>query len=70
MLGLTFQNTARPVMFEKDVPKGVPTRIKLEDGNFVVWRKASDQPSFGILTDRCTHRAARLSTGKVVEDCI
>ena len=70
LLGLNFQHSARPILFERDVPKGVPARVKLQDGSSVVWRKASDPTSYGILPDRCTHRLARLSAGKVVQDCI
>ena len=40
-------------------------RVRALNEGFVVWRDADGQP--GVLTDRCAHRAAKLSVGRILD---
>lgn len=54
-----------PLLLSEDVKQGSPVGMKCLGENLVVWRDADGLP--GVLLDRCPHRAAKLSAGRVVE---
>jgi len=53
----------KPAFFESEL-KTRPRAIKLSDKDYVVWKCSGK--SYNVLVDRCAHRAAKLSTGMVV----
>eukprot|EP00891_Asterochloris_glomerata_P009043 jgi/Astpho2/9043/Aster-x1561 len=52
-----------PVAFAQDVPEGQPTRVEIFDEAYVVLRRPGKEPL--ALLDRCPHRAAALSQGRM-----
>jgi phenylpropionate dioxygenase-like ring-hydroxylating dioxygenase large terminal subunit len=56
-----------PVMPLDQLAQG-PQSFQLLDQPLVLWLTASGQPA--VLADRCCHRAALLSQGEIVNDCI
>jgi phenylpropionate dioxygenase-like ring-hydroxylating dioxygenase large terminal subunit len=51
-----------------DAPGTTPVALALLDEPLVLWRPASGPPV--LLTDRCPHRGAQLSLGRVVGDAL
>jgi nitrite reductase/ring-hydroxylating ferredoxin subunit len=57
----------RTIAFSSHVPPGKPVRVVCGDGDFVLFRDAS-----GVcraLRDRCAHRRAPLSGGRLTKEC-
>jgi phenylpropionate dioxygenase-like ring-hydroxylating dioxygenase large terminal subunit len=54
-----------PVVFSGDVPAGRPLAFSLHDEPFVLFRDGAGR--IACLEDRCPHRLARLSRGRVVD---
>lgn len=54
-----------PILLSEDVTRGSPVGINCLGESLVVWRDAEGHP--GVLFDRCPHRAAKLSAGRVLE---
>lgn len=54
-----------PVTFVQDLPKDRPYGFSLYDEPLVLFR--DEQGKLGCLTDRCSHRAARLSDGQIID---
>ncbi|HEY9876291.1 MAG TPA: Rieske 2Fe-2S domain-containing protein [Candidatus Obscuribacterales bacterium] len=54
-----------PVAFLKDLPKTHPYSFSLYNEPFVLFRNADGQ--LGCLSDRCPHRAAKLSDGQIID---
>jgi phenylpropionate dioxygenase-like ring-hydroxylating dioxygenase large terminal subunit len=59
--------TKRPIFFERELDSG-PKSIKQGVSRYVVWR--TGEGKYGCTPDVCTHRGAKLSTGRVVGGCI
>jgi len=57
-----------PIARSSAVTHGKPVGIKRFDRQFVLWRGGDGRVA--CLPDRCSHRAAVLSTGKIREGCI
>lgn len=53
-----------PVAFEEDLDPGAPTRVTIHGRGHVLFRC---EGAWRALPDRCPHRAARLSDGRVVD---
>lgn len=51
-----------------EIKKGKPVSKTIMEFPLVVWRKSNGEVN--VLTDRCLHRNAPLSEGKVVHDCV
>ncbi|HEU4340884.1 MAG TPA: Rieske 2Fe-2S domain-containing protein [Candidatus Binatia bacterium] len=54
-----------PILLSEDLTQGSPVAIHCLGESLVVWRDAEGHP--GVLFDRCPHRAAKLSAGRVLE---
>jgi phenylpropionate dioxygenase-like ring-hydroxylating dioxygenase large terminal subunit len=54
-----------PVTFVQDLPKDRPYSFSLYDEPLVLFRNQDGQ--LGCLTDRCSHRAAKLSDGQIID---
>lgn len=54
-----------PVTFLQDLPKDRPYSFSIYDEAFVLFR--NQKGKLGCLTDRCPHRAAKLSDGQIIE---
>ncbi len=54
-----------PVTFVQDLPSDRPYSFSLYDEPLVLFR--NQEGKLGCLTDRCPHRAARLSDGQIIE---
>jgi phenylpropionate dioxygenase-like ring-hydroxylating dioxygenase large terminal subunit len=54
-----------PILLAEDVTPGNPAAFNCLGESLVVWRDAEGRP--GVLFDRCPHRAAKLSAGRVLE---
>ncbi|HEY9741424.1 MAG TPA: Rieske 2Fe-2S domain-containing protein [Coleofasciculaceae cyanobacterium] len=54
-----------PVAFVQDLPKNRPYSFSLYDEPFVLFRNQDGKLS--CLTDRCPHRAAKLSDGQIID---
>ena len=54
-----------PITFVQDLPKNCPVSFSLYDEPLVLFRNQDGQ--LGCLTDRCPHRAARLSDGQIID---
>ena len=54
-----------PLSLSENVKQGSPAGLKCLGENLVVWRDADGRP--GVLVDRCPHRAAKLSAGRVLD---
>lgn len=57
----------RPIYFEKELING-PKSITQGTQKYVVWR--AGEGKYGCAPDACTHRGAKLSTGRIVGGCI
>lgn len=55
-----------PVAVEHDVPRDEPYAFKLFDSNLVLFEVAHGK--WSVLDDRCSHRLAPLSEGRIVRD--
>jgi len=56
----------KPVLFEKDI-LDTPKAFRLSNKNYVVWKS---EKKYYCMPDRCPHRAAKLSAGRIVEKTI
>jgi phenylpropionate dioxygenase-like ring-hydroxylating dioxygenase large terminal subunit len=56
-----------PVMPLADLAEG-PQAFTLLNQPLVLWQTASGEPA--ALADRCCHRSAQLSAGKLIEGCV
>jgi phenylpropionate dioxygenase-like ring-hydroxylating dioxygenase large terminal subunit len=54
-----------PILLSEDVTPGSPVALNCLGESLVVWRDAEGRP--GVIFDRCPHRAAKLSAGRVLE---
>jgi phenylpropionate dioxygenase-like ring-hydroxylating dioxygenase large terminal subunit len=63
-LELGLRNYWYPVLQSEELPRNAPVGIKCLDESLVLWRDASGAPA--TLHDRCPHRSARLSVGRVL----
>lgn len=63
--GFNWRQCWYPVAFVQDLPKDRPYRFSLYDEPFVLFRNRDGK--LGCLTDRCPHRAARLSDGQITD---
>ena len=60
-----WQNCWYPVTFVEDLPRDKPVAISLYDEGLVLYVDGNSQ--IVCLSDRCAHRAARLSDGRIVD---
>ncbi|MBD2497416.1 Rieske 2Fe-2S domain-containing protein [Nostoc sp. FACHB-280] len=60
-----WQNCWYPIAFTQDLPKDKPYRFSLYNEPLVLFR--NQEGKLGCLTDRCSHRAARLSDGQIID---
>ena len=60
-----WRNCWYPVTFLQDLPKDRPYSFSLYDQAFVLFRNQDGK--LGCLTDRCPHRAAKLSDGQIID---
>lgn len=56
-----------PITFTEKIPYDKPVGLKVLRKNIVVWRSSKD---IHVMEDRCPHRNAKLSVGKILEDRI
>ena len=56
-----------PITFTEKIPFDKPIGFKVLQKNLVVWRSAK---KIHVMEDRCPHRNAKLSVGKILEDKI
>jgi phenylpropionate dioxygenase-like ring-hydroxylating dioxygenase large terminal subunit len=56
-----------PVHYVEDLDKSKPTRFTLLSQDLVIWWERSSQ-SWRVFADRCPHRLAPLSEGRIAED--
>ncbi|BAY14583.1 Rieske [2Fe-2S] domain-containing protein [Anabaenopsis circularis NIES-21] len=59
-----WKNCWYPIAFVQDLPKEYPYRFSLYDEPLVLF--TNQDGKLGCLTDRCSHRAARLSDGQII----
>jgi nitrite reductase/ring-hydroxylating ferredoxin subunit len=64
-LEIGLRNYWYPVAFSEDIGRDKPVAIKCLGEELVVWRDEHGLP--GVLLDRCPHRAAKLSVGRILE---
>ncbi|NEP09339.1 MAG: aromatic ring-hydroxylating dioxygenase subunit alpha [Symploca sp. SIO2C1] len=60
-----WKNCWYPVCFVRDLPKNRPYAFSIYDEPFVLFRNQERQ--LVCLTDRCPHRAAKLSAGQIID---
>ncbi len=60
-----WRNCWYPVAFIQDLPKDRPYSFSLYDEPLVLFRNKHGQ--YGCVIDRCSHRAARLSDGQIID---
>ena len=63
---LGIRNYWYPVLASEDVPSGKPFGFKALGEDLVAWRDSKGEPH--VARDRCPHRAARFSAGRVIAD--
>jgi len=54
-----------PILLSEDLTQERPVAVNCLGESLVVWRDADGYP--GVLFDRCPHRAAKLSAGRILE---
>lgn len=54
-----------PIAFSKDLKRGKPLGLYVDDIPVVLWRVGED---IRALVDQCPHRSVKLSVGKIAED--
>ncbi len=54
-----------PILLSEDLTRERPVAVNCLGESLVVWRDGEGEP--GVLFDRCPHRAAKLSAGRVLE---
>jgi len=54
-----------PILLSEDLTQERPVAVNCLGKSLVVWRDAEGHP--GVLFDRCPHRAAKLSAGRVLD---
>jgi nitrite reductase/ring-hydroxylating ferredoxin subunit len=64
-LEVGLRNYWYPILQSSELGSTRPVGVRALNEGFVVWRDAHGQP--GVLTDRCAHRAARLSVGRILD---
>ncbi len=64
-LEVGLRNYWYPVALSEDVGRDRPVAIKCLGEELIVWRGSDGLP--GVLSDRCPHRAAKLSVGRILE---
>ena len=62
-----WRNQWYPVHFARDLPEGKPQRVYIFDEPIVVLKRPGEQ-GVVALRDRCPHRAAALSEGRMTPD--
>ena len=62
-----WRNQWYPVHFARDLPEGQPQRVYIFDEPIVLLKRPGDQ-GVVALRDRCPHRAAALSEGRMMPD--
>ncbi|MBW4434843.1 MAG: Rieske 2Fe-2S domain-containing protein [Pelatocladus maniniholoensis HA4357-MV3] len=60
-----WRNCWYPVSFLQDLPKDKPYRFSLYDEPLVLFKNKDGK--LGCIADRCSHRAARLSDGQIID---
>jgi phthalate 4,5-dioxygenase oxygenase subunit len=63
-LELGLRNYWYPVLQSEELPSGKPVGFRVLGENLVAWRDRNGHP--GVLRDKCPHRGARLSAGRVL----
>lgn len=63
--GFNWRNCWYPVAFLQDLPKDRPYSFSLYDEPLVLFRNQDGK--LGCLIDRCSHRAAKLSDGQIID---
>ncbi len=64
-LELGLRNYWYPVIQAKDLPADKPLGFKVLNEELVAWRSRDGSPN--VVADRCPHRAAKLSCGRVLD---
>ena len=64
-LELGLRNYWYPILQSEELAQDKPTSIQCLGENLVIWRDEHGRPA--VLSDRCPHRAAKLSLGRVLE---
>lgn len=64
-LQIGIRNYWYPILVSEDLGPDKPVGIQRLGENLVVWRDGRGHPS--VLIDRCPHRAAKLSVGRILE---
>ncbi len=60
-----WQNCWYPITFIQDIPSDRPLGFSLYDEPFVIFRDGDGK--LACLQDRCSHRAAKLSEGQILD---
>lgn len=63
--GFNWRHCWYPVTFLQDLPLDRPFSFSLYDEPYVLFKNKDGQ--FGCVTDRCPHRAAKLSDGQIID---
>ena len=66
-LAFDWSNQWYPVLFVRDLPEGLPQRVYIFDEPIVLLKRPGQQ-GVVALKDRCPHRAAALSEGRMTPD--
>ena len=64
-LELGLRNYWYPVLQSEELAAGKPAGFRVLGENFVAWRDSTGKPR--VLRDKCPHRGAKLSAGRVLE---
>ena len=64
-LDLGLRNYWYPVLQSADLPEGQPISFKTLNEDLVAWRDQQGRPR--VVRDKCPHRGAKMSTGRVLE---
>src|SRR5437879_12537912 len=64
-LEVGLRNYWYPILQSSELGSDKPVGVRALNEGLVVWRDSEGLP--GVLTDRCAHRAAKLSVGRVLD---
>jgi phenylpropionate dioxygenase-like ring-hydroxylating dioxygenase large terminal subunit len=64
-LEVGIRNYWYPILIAEELKPDKPVALRCLGEDLVVWRNGRGQP--GVLRDRCPHRAARLSIGRILD---
>src|SRR4051812_14731371 len=65
-VGMGLRNYWYPILMSEELPSGRALSVRRLGEDLVAWRGGDGRPH--VLVDRCPHRVARLSLGRVMGD--